>query len=232
MAAMRSATDSRLMPVGQLITLVREAPTQTGRCESEEYASRVEDVLEDGVVVSMPMKRRALVALPVNTTVSAYFHRGGARYCFRAVVGAHAQTPFPVLYLTDLGDMVRDERRSHARVDACMEPVEMIVVDTEVAKAPDRRSTLVVNVSAGGLGLVCRRPIPIGSTIQVAISLPGGFGLLKAEAEVVRCTEVDLGAIKKWRIGVAFRDIGQEERDRVTSFVLHQQRLLRRRGLL
>lgn len=232
MAAANTGIDTSLLPVGQLITIVPDSPANRGTGQPEAFPSRIEDVLEDAVVVSMPMKRRSFVALPINSTVSAYFHRGGARYYFRAVVGARADSPFPVLYLTDVGDMGKDERRSHVRVDACMEPVDMVVVDNEVVGGPDKRSTLVVNISAAGLGLVCRRPLPVGSAIRIAVDLPRGFGRVEADAEVVRCFEMDLGGVKKWRIGVAFRSMAGDQRDRVTSFVLYQQQLLRRRGLL
>lgn len=228
----KTAIDSRLLPVGQLITIVPEVAGYQAKGPVEAYPSRIEDVLDNAIMVSMPMKRRSLVALPVDTTVSAYFNRGGVRYYFRAVVGSQGESPFPVLYLTDVGDMGKDERRSHVRVDACMEPVDMVVVDPRAGTPPDKRSTLVVNVSAGGLGLVCRRPLPLGSFVRIAVELPSGFGRLEAAAEVVRCVEMDLGGVKKWRIGVTFAEVSEDQRDRVISFVLYQQQLLRRRGLL
>ncbi len=228
----RSRLDTSLFSIGQLITIVPETSVYKGRPDTEGYPSRIEDVQKDAIVVSMPMRKRSLISLPVNTTVSVYFQRGGARYYFRAVVGAQSESPFPVLHLEDVGDTQKDERRSHVRVDACLEVVDMVVVDSDVTDGPDKRQTLVVNISAAGLGLVCRRPISVGTAVQVAVDLPRGFGRLEAEAEAVRCIEMDLGGVKKWRVGVAFRDMTEEQRDRVTSFVLYQQQMLRRRGLL
>ncbi len=232
MGSTGTRVDTNIFSIGQLITIVPESAAQQGRPEAEGYPSRIEDIHEDAIVVSMPMRRLALVALPVDTVVSAYFHRGSARYYFRAVVGARSESPFPVLYLRDVGDMQKDERRSHVRVDACVELVDMVIVDSDVTDEPDKRPTLVVNISAGGLGLVCRRPIPPGTIVQVAVDLPRGFGRIEAEAEAVRCIEIDLAGIKKWRVGVAFRDMPDDQRDRVIGFVLYQQQLLRRRGLL
>ncbi|MGE5620308.1 MAG: flagellar brake protein [Sphingomonadaceae bacterium] len=222
---------SRLLPVGQLITIVPEAPEDLGRGRREGYPSRIEDVLEDAIVVSTPTKARSLVALNVDTRVSVHFNRGGVRYNFSAVVAALTDGRIPFLVLREVGEVRRDERRSHVRVDACMEPVDM-VVDPELGNPPDKRSTLVVNISAGGLGMVCRRPLPIGSSVRLKVRLPDGFGRLVADAEAVRCTEMDLGGVKKWKIGVSFVELPEDQQDRVIRFVLHQQQLLRRRGLL
>lgn len=128
--------------------------------------------------------------------------------------------------------MSRDERRAHVRIDVLLEPVEMAVIDRELSDGPDARSTLVVNISAGGLGLVCRRPLPTGCLLRLVLELPQGIGRLKAEGEVVRCTAVGLSGLRKWRVGLAFRNLSRREQDRISAFVLHQQQLLRRRGLL
>lgn len=223
---------SRLLPVGQRITIVPDSRVRQGEGEPEGYPSRIEDVLDDAVVVSMPMRRRTLIALPLNSAVSAYFNRSGARYYFRATVGARAETPFPVLYLRDVGSVKKEDRRTDVRVDVVLEPIQMVVVDGDAEKAPDSRSTLVVNVSAGGLGLICRRPVSVGSVIHIALDLPRNLGTIEADAEVVRSSPMELGGLQKWQVGVSFRDVSQKEKDRITAFVLYQQQLLRRRGLM
>lgn len=223
---------STLLPVGQLITIVPGASIDGERGDLEAYASRVEEVLEDAVVVSMPMRKQSLVPLPVNSQVSAYFHRGGARYYFRAVVGARDEMPFPVLYLTHVGEVTKEERRAHVRIEALLEPVEMVVVGGELPQEASRCPSLVVNISAGGLGLVCRRALPAGALVHIVLDLPNGFGRLDADARVVRCTPVELGGLRKWRAGVAFERLTRGDQDRVAAFVLYQQRLLRQRGLL
>lgn len=224
---------SDALPIGQLITIVPAMPrSNDDRSDKQGYASRVEDVLEDAVVVSMPMRKQSLVPLPLNSPVSAYFHRDGARYYFRAVVGGRNELPFPVLYLMPVGELSRDERRAHVRIQALLEPVEMLVVSEGLGDGARRCPSLVVNISAGGLGLVCRRPVLPGSTIRIVLDLPGGFGRLEADARVVRCRPVELGGVQKWRVGVAFLSMSVADQDRVAAFVLYQQRVLRSKGLL
>lgn len=229
-AATKAGIISRLLPVGQLITIVPEAHPQEGDVQPEGYPSRIEDLLDDTVVVSMPIVRRSLVVLPLNRPVSVYFNREGSRYRFRAIVNARAESPFPVLYLTDVGEVRRDERRAHARVDLLVEPVSLLVVDDDTPTITNPRSTLVVNISAGGLGLVSRRPFPVGSVIHIGLDLPRGFERLEAQGEVVRCNIMEIGGLQKWQVGVAFRNLSPKEQDRIAAFVLCQQQLMRRRG--
>jgi len=223
---------SSLLPIGQLISIVPGRSDEPMGGEAEVYASRVEDVVDGAVVVSMPMRKQTLVPLPLNSTVSAYFHRGGARYYFRAVVGARDDSALPVLCLTQVGELTKQERRSHVRIEALLEPVEMFVVGEELEDEVRRCSSLVVNISAGGLGLVCRRPLPVDSTVHLALELPNGFGRFEADAEVMRCMAVEVGGVRKWRAGVSFQSLSVPDQDRIISFVLYQQRLLRKRGLL
>lgn len=223
---------TNLLPVGQLITIVPATSSNNDRDEPEAYASRVEDVLYDAVVVSMPMRRQSLVPLPLNSEVAAYFHRGGARYYFRAIVGAREEIPFPVLYLTKVGEVKKEERRAHVRIEALLEPIEMLVVNSEIGSNSSKCPSLVVNISAGGLGLVCRGPLPVGGIVHIVVDLPNNFGRLDADARVVRCDPVEIGGLRKWRAGVAFQALPRADQDRVVGFVLYQQRLLRRRGLL
>jgi c-di-GMP-binding flagellar brake protein YcgR len=218
--------------IGQRLTIVPDMPELGGRRGREGYPGRVEQVREGGLLVSLAMEEAMPGALATDTTVTAFFQRGGARYYFRAAVGVQPEAPLPLLFLRELGEVRRLERRSSARAEVCLQPLEVAVLDGDVADPPDSRSTTVVNISAGGLGLVCRRPIPPGTRLRIAMDLPRGFGRVKAEAQAVRCIEIDLGGVKKWRVGAAFQGMPEGLRDRVAAFVLQQQQLLRRKGLL
>ncbi len=223
----------RYVPIGQRIVIIPDdADAMQETKDQVTYSSRIEDVLDDAIVVSTPMHRRDFVTLPLNTQVSAYFNARGARYHFQAVVGGRSQSPFPVLYLTDIRSVRREERRTHARIDLSMEPIEIAVVEEGGERRPLRpRFTLVTNLSAGGIGLVSRDPLSIGDVLYVVLELPRGYGRLEVKAKVVRSAVIQTGVLQKWQVGTSFRDMDRKGRDRVAAFVLHQQQVLRRRGL-
>ena len=217
-------------PIGQPIVIVPEEGSEA-ECEGEEFPSRIEDVLNEGLLVSMPMRRCALVDLPINSAVSAYYNRAGARYHFRGTVKASKENPFPVLLLSNIGRVVRLERRAHVRANAIIEPRHLAVMDEEQPD-PKRKLGFVANLSAGGLGLVCRRPLAVGTLLDVSMDLPLSAGRLDCAAEVVRCKALVGGYHAQWQVGAALKDVSQKESDRISSFVLQQQQVLRRRGLM
>ncbi len=214
------------LPIGQTITFV----TEKGG-EQQEYTSRIEDVLDSTVVVSMPMRQRAFVAPPRDTTVSAFFNLDGARYGFRAVVRGQMQDPLPMLFLADVRDVRKQERRAYARVGVIIEP-ERLVVDGEDLISRRPPGAFVVDIGGGGLGLISRKPLSPGNSIEVVLDLPRGLGRLEANAGVAWCSPLQREGLPKWKAGLAFRDLGLKDRDRIMVFVLQHQQQLRRRGLI
>lgn len=224
--------DMKPFQVGQILTVVPDLPELNELSGWQGYSVRVERVRDDGLLVTMPSRKALPAALPVDGPVIGFFQRAGSRYRFRAVVAALAETPVPMLLLRQVEEVRRLERRSTVRTEVCLQPSEIAVLEGATERPPDVRSTVVVNVSAGGLGLVCRGQIAVGTRLRLALDLPGGFGRVEAVGEVVRCSRSDVQGLEKWRIGLAFREIAEEQRDRVAAFVFSQQRMLRRRGLL
>jgi c-di-GMP-binding flagellar brake protein YcgR len=232
MSTKAARTQLKTFDLGLLLTILPDSAGSVAEDEGKGYATRVEDITTDALVVTMPSLNRALIELPLNSGITAYFQRHGSRYYFRATVAALRRSPIPIMLLTDVGEVTKDERRFYVRVDACVEPVEIVEVGDESAKPLDKGSSLVVNISAGGLGIVCRRPLAEDATVKVVVQLPKGFGIINAEAEVIRCTQLELHGVRKWRVGLAFLKMNEDDLDRVTAFVLNQQQSLRRRGLL
>ena len=224
----RIGIESGILRIGQRITIVAGLPGG----EPEDYPSRIEDVLKDAVTVSMPMKRGDLVPLPPNTEVLVRFRQGDVGYRFSATVDGWGELPFPVLYLVKVRELSKEERRAHVRIDVLFEPEELLLAGEENGEESRAFAPVVTNISAGGLELVCRKPLAVGCTVHIAFNLRQGFGRIRTAGQVVRCQQAGESALRKWRIGIAFRDMGDEQRDRVAAFVLYQQQILRRRGLM
>jgi len=232
MSVKGARADLRVFEVGQLITILPEFDGEATDVEQKSYSSRIESVCSDALIVTMPTRKRIAAPLPLNSGISGCFQRRGARYYFRATVVAQQRSPVPTMMLTNIGDVTKVERRFYVRVDACIEPLEIVERGAEHAKPQDMASSIVVNISAGGLGIVCRRPLAEGSIVKLTVPLPKEFGTLNAEAEVVRCTQVNVRGMRKWRVGLAFLKMDEVDLDRVSAFVLKQQQALHRRGLL
>ncbi len=148
------------------------------------------------------------------------------------VVDVRDKPPISVLQYRKVGGVRRVERRAHVRVEVLLNPLEVVVLDEETGNQTELPGPVVVNISAGGLELVSRQPLVVGSRLRITLELPLGFGWVRTEAGVVHCTAAGENVLRKWRLGVAFWGIGPRDQDRLAGFVLSQQQLLRRRGLL
>jgi hypothetical protein len=128
-----AATDLRLMPtmdVGELITIVPDPEGARWPGETGEYVGRIEDVLEGGIVVSMPLNRRRPAPISLNSTLFAYINHQDSSWGFRAEVGAVTDSPSPILYLELL--------------DRLMGPGE-----TKASRAEQGPEAVLLSVSAG-----------------------------------------------------------------------------------
>jgi c-di-GMP-binding flagellar brake protein YcgR len=214
------------LPIGQMITFVAEKDS-----DELEYVSRIEDVLDTTVLVSMPMRQRSFIAPPKDTNVSAFFNLDGARYSFRAVVRGQMEEPLPMLFLADVCDVRKQERRAFVRVSVIIEP-ELLVYEEDDLAQRRPKDAFIVDIGGGGLGLVSRQPMKPGGFVEVRMDLPRGFGPLAAKARVAWTAPLTREGLPKWKVGLCFVDLGPKDRDRITAFVLQHQQELRRRGLI
>ncbi len=231
MGSRSRAAETRFLSIGQHITMVVEQPGDQVQPEGDGYLGRVEDVQEDLILVSLPTRPLQLLRSGSGFGALVKFPRDGLEYMFRAKVEAYTEDQLPVLYLRRLSKPERIERRAYVRVDVLLEPSEVIVLGEDGRDDAPLLGCLVVNISAGGVGLVSRRPLPVGCRVRLVMQLLLGFGRVATDAQVVRSAPVG-EQLRRWRLGLSFRGIGRREQDRLAGFVLSQQRLLRQRGLL
>ncbi len=72
----------------------------------------------------------------------------------------------------------------------------------------DRQVTMAKDVSAGGIGLVVREMIPVGSPVSVEIHIPQINRTISAEGKVARIGEHRDG----FELGIRFMEIDPEDR--------------------
>jgi len=97
----------------------------------------------------------------------------------------------------------RHERHFGAEAPAG-EPELDVEWQRELAWAPVESS--LVNVSRGGLGLVCDEPVPVGSRVRVSLTV--GDQMTTADGQVVYCAPLELfSGVPCYRCGIAFDDL-------------------------
>jgi c-di-GMP-binding flagellar brake protein YcgR len=105
------------------------------------------------------------------------------------------------------------ERRRYRRVKAEVQvDIERYESEPMLLSESDSASR---NVSAAGLLVVFRKPVPVPSTILARFSLPGEKDKLEVVARTVRCIKVGTG----YEVGLEFLDATPEETKRIEHYV-------------
>ncbi len=76
-----------------------------------------------------------------------------------------------------------------------------------------------VNISRGGIFINTRKPLPVGTTVRLIISLPDTAFPFDLSGRVARVNEFDNPANQVPGMGIEFVDVDDEKRGRIERFV-------------
>lgn len=76
-----------------------------------------------------------------------------------------------------------------------------------------------VNISRGGLFINTRKPLAVGTTVRLIISLPDAAFPFDLTGRVARVHEVENLANQVPGMGIEFVDVDEEKRERIEAFV-------------
>lgn len=76
-----------------------------------------------------------------------------------------------------------------------------------------------VNISRGGLFINTRKPLAVGTTVRLIISLPDAAFPFDLTGRVARVHELEPGGAQVPGMGIEFVDVDEEKRLRIEAFV-------------
>lgn len=182
------------------------------------YATNVIEVEDHTVWIDLPIRRDGMLTLSPGQLVSVRFDRpGDAVYLFDSVVSATRDdddAPFGIAMPVTIN---RRQHRSDARL--------ALVLDASYTDAGTEHSAKVVDLSAGGLGLICEAELTPGAEVIVRCDLPGpdDGGLTLEALASVRTTAVygrTPGGVTLYQHGMKFVDPPAELREQILASVI------------
>ncbi len=206
------------LEVGQTIWM---APV--GRA-SGQYASRIEDLRSEGIVVGAPMEGGVPLPFPVGTRVEVEFTREDALYRFTTTVADRRWGPVPMLTLAWPATFQRVQRRELFRL-----PIALKVK----LKAKDSGQTLeglTVDLSGRGMGLVSDTRLPAGAEVELSFDLLPGYRI-ELRGYVLKVAErLRPGGNKPlYHYGIQFVGITPDIEQTLVEFIFEIQRERRRK---
>jgi c-di-GMP-binding flagellar brake protein YcgR len=199
---------------------------------AERYPSRVEEVSDNQLLLALPMKKSVPVLLYPDTVFYFRTVLAGTPWLFASRFLDKRLTPVPVWLCSPPFDARKIQQRSFVRLDTALEVKVRLkaisAVDAEAnADAPTITAT-TKDISGGGLQIVTRDILPVGTQVQVEFDL-AEFKVLSASAEVVRA-EFD-NFRKICCLGLKFVDLSERERDKIIKYIFKRHVERRQKGV-
>jgi c-di-GMP-binding flagellar brake protein YcgR len=181
------------------------------------YACSIVETDGERIWIDLPIRRDGMLHLERGQLVSVRFDRpDDAAYLFDSAVAEvrdDDRSPF------GLAVPVTIDRRPH-RADARLPLVLDGTLRTDVGEVAAK----VVDLSAGGLGVVCERELPEGGQVVVRVALPGPDGEVAVE-QTASIRTVSMygrtpGGATLHHYGLAFVEADEVVREQILSSVI------------
>lgn len=193
-------------------------------------ASRIEEVTQQYLHVSIPMKKGQILPIRVRQKISIRLNNKGRSFQFDTVVVQRKLYPIPVLIVQKPETMIEIQRRQWVRVPATILMRYCMKNETEEESSPIYEAT-TVDISGGGICFLTKDPIEAGKIIDAEINLPNREPIF-CQIKVLRLLEQAKKEGETSKAVSEFYDISENQRDRIVSFVFEKQREWIKKGLI
>lgn len=115
------------------------------------------------------------------------------------------------------------EKRQYLRIDDVV-PIKYRKFDMRYGLM-QKKSATRVDISGGGMKLMVEEEIPLGSWLEINLTLPtkDGFQTLCLIGEVIWCQKVGKDKKKRFLVGIAYLDISETLRRKIVRYVFERQ---------
>lgn len=190
------------------------------------FTSRIEEVHADHLVIAMPMSKGQPIILNYGSKFFARLVVQQSAYQLTCTFIDKRLNPIPVWLVSRPADIKKIQQRAFVRLDSSM-PVRWQFL-TETEDAPLISST-IRDISGGGVRIITKNPVPLGSKLKVMLDLPG-IGPLELPSEVVRIDQPQADLPIFW-VGTKFLDIPENIRSKIIKYIFKKQVEERQKGL-
>ena len=193
-------------------------------------ASRVEDISGDRLMVAMPVNEKGVPILPLpGENMMCRIAGTGCYYKFNAVYLDKGKAPIPVWFVRKPEFVEKVQNREFVRISVDY-PVILRPVDENGAMG-GMIFTKAVDISGGGLAVMNKTMLPLGSKAVLELDNIPGVGMLRITGRVVRCVKVDAAGDNVFHVGFQFLDLSRQHQNRLVKFIFDIQRQSLAKGI-
>lgn len=175
------------------------------------YLSRVENVLENQIIVAAPIQDGSVVPVRLNSQViieyTIFDVKEQGRYRILGKVSQRMRTNNLAVLQIDLeGQWKKIQLRDYVRVD--------VLIDGLINK---NILCLIKDLSGGGIRCTCKEELELNSNVMIEFALDDKF--IYCETEVVRIGKEN----DEYQYGLAYINLDEETRKNIIQFVYQRQ---------
>lgn len=190
------------------------------------YTSRVEDILEDEIVVAMPVDERLVPVIPhVGENLYVLAGGDGCHYRFFSVHRSHGRHDgrIPVLRISLPEVAERFQKRGLFRILVNLIATVRLVDADGTIDTPKR--VPVVDLSGSGMSFVWPKTVPVDTEAALEINDIPGVGTIELMTRVIRSTRIEReDDTPIYHVGVKFQGISRSLRDQIVRYLFQVQR--------
>lgn len=190
-------------------------------------ASRIEEITEQHVHISVPMLKGEILPLRVGLRVIINFVNDGHSYAFASRIAGRKTDPLPLLSLLKPEKIDEIQRRKWVRLAVSI-PVHFSV---NGEKNGEIYQGTTLDISGGGVLFVSSTKVMAGQLLNLQIEVPKR-GFVVCRGVVLRSFQDHAGKQENYRVIIEFIEIAEGQRDKIMSFIFEKQREWIRKGLL
>ena len=193
-------------------------------------ATRVEDISGDRLMVAMPVNEKGVPILPLpGENMVCRIAGTGCYYKFNAVYLDKGKAPIPVWFVRKPEFVEKVQNREFVRISVDY-PVILRPLDENGAMG-GMIFTKAVDISGGGLAVMNKTMLPLGSKAVLELDNIPGVGMLRITGRVVRCVKVDAAGDNVFHVGFQFLDLSRQHQNRLVKFIFDIQRQSLAKGI-
>lgn len=191
--------------------------------------SRIEDVMDDKLMVAMPVEGSVPVIPITGETILCRLLGQGCYYRFMTKYLDKGKAPIPVWYITKPEFVEKVQNREFVRILVDY-PIIVRPLDKEGAMGP-MVFTQVKDISGGGLAITNTTPLEVGTKAILELENIPGVGMLRVTGQAVRCAKIDVDGEPIYNIGFKFLDMDRIRQNKLVKFIFDLQRQNLKKGI-
>jgi c-di-GMP-binding flagellar brake protein YcgR len=181
------------------------------------YHSQIEEVSDSEITVVEPYGQGGYLPRNYQQSYKGRVVLDNCAYLFETRLIRSIEGAIPLWVIAMPGEVQRNQLRNFVRLSIHLDVnIELLTK----AGDGDHFNALTQNISGSGVGIVLKKPLPLGSKVKVV--LPLDQYVVKADGEVVRVIEPEPD-YDKYAIGINFTMINESSRKIIINYIFRNQ---------